>query len=77
MSSTLYLLNDDVHSFMDVCMILKKYMSYPTMQGMSIADIVHRQGKCDIYTGDSVIVETYYELFIKNGYNVQIKDNYE
>ena len=33
---TLYLLNDNVNSFMDVINVLKKYMSYPTTQGQSI-----------------------------------------
>ena len=49
---TLRLLNDDKNSFIDVINILKKYMSYPTTQGQSIADIVHRTGGCDIFTGD-------------------------
>tara|TARA_B100000614_G_C14288935_1_gene386903 strand:- start:320 stop:565 length:246 start_codon:yes stop_codon:yes gene_type:complete len=69
---TLRLLNDDKNSFIDVINILKKYMSYPTTQGQSIADIVHRTGGCDIFTGDEVIVDHYFELFIKNGFNVEV-----
>jgi|TARA_B100000035_G_scaffold32073_1_gene24408 ATP-dependent Clp protease adapter protein ClpS len=73
---TLYLLNDNVNSFMDVINVLKKYMSYPTTQGQSIANIVHTTGRCNIFTGDELIVDHYYELFIKNGFNVEV-DYYE
>ena len=71
---SLYLLNDNVNSFDGVINVLKKYMSYPTTQGQSIADIVHRTGRCKIFTSDELIVEHYYELFIKNGFNVEVRD---
>jgi|TARA_R100000030_G_scaffold99999_2_gene92075 ATP-dependent Clp protease adapter protein ClpS len=77
MNSTLYLLNDDHHSFEDVIRVLRKYLSYPMTQGQSIAQIVHNNGKCDIYTGDMVMVENLYQLFLKDGFNVEIGENYE
>ena len=73
----LYLLNDDTHSFEDVIRVLRKYLSFPITQGQSIANIVHNNGKCDIYNGDITYVESLYELFRSEGFNVEIDETYE
>jgi|TARA_S200000501_G_C20512389_1_gene607547 ATP-dependent Clp protease adapter protein ClpS len=73
----LYLLNDNEHSFEDVIRVLRKYLSFPITQGQSIANIVHNNGKCDIYNGDIIMVENLYELFRNEGFNVEIDETYE
>ena len=73
----LYLLNDDTHSFEDVIRVLRKYLSFPITQGQSIANIVHNNGKCDIYNGEIEMVENLYELFRSEGFNVKIDETYE
>ena len=77
MNSTLYLLNDNHHSFEDVIRVLRKYLSYPMTQGQSIAQIVHNNGKCDIYNGEIEMAENLYQLFLKDGFNVEIDETYE
>jgi ATP-dependent Clp protease adapter protein ClpS len=73
----LYLLNDDVNSFEDVVNILRRYLSYPTLQGHSIASIVHQNGSCCVYTGEEVMVERLFDIFISNGFNVRIGNDDE
>ena len=77
MDSRLYLLNDDVHSFEEVTMTLKRYLGYSHIQGMSIADLVDRKGKCEIRTGPFSELELLKELLIKEGYNVRLENDYE
>ncbi len=72
----LYLKNDNHHSFQDVVNVLRKYLSFPMTQGQSIANIVHNNGKCDIYRGNIIMAEDLYELFRSEGFNVEI-ENYE
>jgi len=73
----LYLLDDDIHTFDEVVSVLRKYLSFPMTQGQSVANIVHNNGKCDIYTGDIIMVEDLYELFRKEGFSVEIDETYE
>ena len=73
----LYLLNDDIHTFEDVIRVLRKYLSFPITQGQSVANIVHNNGKCDIYNGEIEMVENLYELFRSEGFNVKIDETYE
>jgi ATP-dependent Clp protease adapter protein ClpS len=73
----LYLLDDDIHTFDEVVSVLRKYLSFPMTQGQSVANIVHNNGKCDIYTGDIIMVEDLYELFRKDGFSVEIDETYE
>ena len=75
--ATLYLLNDDHHTFGDVISVLRKYLSFPMTQGQSVANIVHNNGKCDIYNGEIEMVENLYELFRSEGFNVKIDETYE
>ena len=73
----LYLLNDNHHTFEDVIRVLRKYLSFPITQGQSVANIVHNNGKCDIYNGELEMVENLYELFRSEGFNVKIDETYE
>ena len=73
----LYLLNDNHHTFEDVIRDLRKYLSFPITQGQSVANIVHNNGKCDIYNGEIEMVENLYELFRSEGFNVKIDETYE
>lgn len=77
MNQTLYLLDDDIHSFDDVKHLLRRYLVYPETQCESIANIIHNNGRCDIYTGDDYMVSKYNEIFISNGFDTLIQDNYE
>ena len=72
----LYLLNDNHHTFEDVIRVLRKYLSFPITQGQSVANIVHNNGKCDIYNGEIEMVENLYELFRSEGFNVKIDETY-
>ncbi len=74
MQKQLYLLNDNVNSFEDVIFQLKKYLSYPTLQGHSIASIVHQNGECCIYTGHAETVDKLEAIFINNGFNVEARE---
>ena len=74
MQKQLYLLNDNVNSFEDVIFQLKKYLSYPTLQGHSIASIVHQNGECCIYTGHAETVDKLEAIFINNGFNAEARE---
>lgn len=76
MDSRLYLLNDNVHSFDEVVYVLKRYLGYPTLQGASIADLVHRTGKCEIKIGQFEELELLKEMLLKEGYNVRLENDY-
>ena len=76
MDSRLYLLNDDIHSFEEVVYVLQRYLGYPSMQGASIADLVHRRGKCEIKIGEFAELELLKEMLMKEGYNVKLENDY-
>jgi len=77
MDSRLYLLNDDVHSFDEVVLTLKRYLGFPDLQGASVADLVHRTGKCEIRIGHFDELELLKEMLLKEGYNVILENDYE
>lgn len=77
MDSRLYLLNDDIHSFEEVVYVLQRYLGYPSLQGASIAELVHRTGKCEIKIGDFEELELLKEMLLKEGYNVTLENDYE
>ena len=76
MDSRLYLLNDNVHSCVEVVYVLKRYLGYPTLQGASIAEIVHTKGKCEIKTGEFDELELLKEMLLKEGFNVRLENDY-
>jgi ATP-dependent Clp protease adaptor protein ClpS len=77
MDSRLYLLNDDIHSFEEVVYVLKRYLGYSDLQGASIADLVHRNGKCEIRTGYFDELELLKEMLNNEGYKVRLENDYE
>jgi ATP-dependent Clp protease adapter protein ClpS len=77
MDSRLYLLNDDIHSFEDVVFVLKRYLGYSDLHGASIAELVHRTGKCEIKIGEFSTLELVKEALVKEGYNVRLENDYE
>jgi ATP-dependent Clp protease adaptor protein ClpS len=77
MDSRLYLLNDNVHSFDEVVHVLQRYLGYPSSQGASIADLVHRKGECEIKIGEFADLEFLKEMLIKEGYNLRLENDYE
>jgi len=77
MESRLYLLNDDIHSFNEVVFVLKRYLGYPTLQGASIAEIVHTKGRCEVKSGPLEDLELLKEMLLKEGFNITIENDYE
>jgi ATP-dependent Clp protease adapter protein ClpS len=77
MQSRLYLLNDDIHSFEEVVYVLQRYLGYPSLQGASIAELVHRTGKCEIKSGAFDELELLKEMLVKEGYNIRLDSNYD
>jgi ATP-dependent Clp protease adaptor protein ClpS len=77
MESSLYLLNDDIHTFEDVIYILRKYFGYSILHGASIANIVHQTGKCQIKTGPFSELEPIKEGLLRDGFSVLIKNDNE
>jgi|TARA_R110000803_G_scaffold210433_1_gene282185 ATP-dependent Clp protease adapter protein ClpS len=77
MSSRLYLLNDNIHTYDDVVFVLKQYLGYPDLQGSSIADLIHRTGRCEIKIGEFEDLEFLKEMLMKEGYNLQLENDYE
>jgi len=77
MDSRLYLLNDDIHSFEEVVYVLQRYLGYPSLQGASIAELVHRTGKCEIKIGEFSELELLKEMLVKEGYKIKLENDYE
>lgn len=77
MESSLYLLNDDIHTFEDVIYILRKYFGYSILHGASIANIVHQTGKCQIKTGPFNELDPIKEGLLRDGFSVLIKNDNE
>lgn len=76
MDSRLYLLNDDIHSFDEVVFVLKRYLGYPTLQGASIAQIVHTKGRCEVKSGTLEDLELLKEMLLKEGFNITIENDH-
>lgn len=77
MDSRLYLLNDSVHSFDEVIHILQRYLGYSSLQGASIASIVHTTGRCELKRGYFDELELLKEMLLKEGFNVKLESDYE
>jgi len=56
----LFILNDDINSFDHVVECIQRYLNYPYLQGHSIANIIHNNGKCIVKESDDV--ELMYEI---------------
>ena len=77
MEASLYLLNDDVHTFEDVIYILRKYFGYSILHGTSIANIVHQTGQCQIKKGTISELDPIKEGLLRDGFSVLIKNDNE
>ena len=77
MDSRLYLLDDNIHTFDDVSMLLQRYLGYSTLQGASIATLVHHRGRCEIKIGEFSDLELLSEVLQKEGFNTIIENDYE
>ena len=77
MDATLYLLNDNVHSFDDVVFTLQRYLAYPQLQGRSIANIVHTRGECSIKSGYYEELELLKDALESLGFKLRLDRNYE
>jgi ATP-dependent Clp protease adapter protein ClpS len=73
----LFILNDNINSFDNVILSLKKNLNYPYSQCVSIATIVHYAGKCVIKSGDSDndvnVIQTVFKMLSKDGLTVKIE----
>jgi ATP-dependent Clp protease adaptor protein ClpS len=72
----LFILNDEINSFDHVVGCIQRYLNYPHMQACSIAEIVHRNGKCLVkQSNDDELVSTVYELMMKDGLTLKLETN--
>jgi len=70
----LFILNDDVNSFEHVTSCIQRYLNYPYLQAVSIADIVHNIGRCEIKdSDDEVVIKEIYEGLVKEGLHLRIE----
>lgn len=70
----LFILNDDVNSFEHVIRCIQRYLNYPYLQAVSIADIVHNSGRCEIKdSDDEVMIKEIYEGLVKEGLDLRIE----
>tara|TARA_R110002153_G_C13065209_1_gene472629 strand:+ start:130 stop:351 length:222 start_codon:yes stop_codon:yes gene_type:complete len=70
----LFILNDDVNSFEHVVRCIQRYLNYPYMQGLSIADLIHNTGKCVVKeSDDEVLIKGIYKVLVKEGLHLRIE----
>ena len=70
----LFILNDDVNSFEHVISCIQRYLNYPYLQAVSIADIVHNSGRCEIKdSDDEVMIKEIYEGLVKEGLHLRME----
>lgn len=74
MESTLYLLNDSIHTFDEVISTLRKHFGYSLLHGTSIASIVHQNGRCGIKNAYFEELEPLKESLMHDGFNVTIEN---
>lgn len=70
----LFILNDDVNSFDHVVRCIQRYLNYPYMQGLSIADLIHNTGKCLVKeSDDEALIKGIYKALVKEGLRLRIE----
>jgi ATP-dependent Clp protease adaptor protein ClpS len=70
----LFILNDDVNSFEHVISCIQRYLNYPYLQSVSIADIVHNSGKCEVKdSDDEEMIKILYQSMVKEGLHLRIE----
>jgi len=70
----LYIHNDNKHSFNDVHQLLFHTLGCTLLQAESISNIIHYNGKCSIKTDIPQKLEPILEIFSKNGFKAEIKN---
>ena len=71
----LYLLNDDKNSFEYVMEVLKAYVPMcNSLRAEQIAHIVHKAGRCDVYSGFAPEIYQLYAYLQKAGLDIQLRE---
>ena len=72
----LYLLNDNINAFQYVIEILQMFIPMcNSLHAEQIAHIVHKSGRCDVYSGFAPEIYLIYSNLKKAGLNVELKIN--
>jgi len=70
----LFILNDDVNSFEHVTSCIQRYLNYPYLQAVSIANIVHNSGRCEVKdSDDEEMIKILYQSMVKEGLHLRIE----
>jgi ATP-dependent Clp protease adaptor protein ClpS len=70
---SLYIINDNMHSFNDVMMVLEMLLGFNTIQAEQIALLVHYKGKYPVMSADIETLKDFEYMLLKHGLNVMIK----
>ena len=70
----LYIHNDDKHSFNEVHQLLFYTLGCTMLEADSMANIINNNGKCCIKYGTPKRLEPILEIFSKNGFKAEIKN---
>jgi ATP-dependent Clp protease adaptor protein ClpS len=70
---TLVLINDDFNTFEHVIKSLVEVCGHDTVQAEQCAVITHFNGKCEVKTGSSVIINKMYIGLLDRSLNSEIK----
>jgi len=73
-SSVLILYNDDHNTFSHVIECLRIYCDHSSGQAEQCALLVHHKGECDIKHGEYTKLKPIYEILLKEGLTVKIKE---
>lgn len=74
----LFIVNDDVNSFEHVTKVIQKYLNYPYMQAVSICNIIHTAGRCEVKSSDDeILIKGLYMELMNEGLNLKIESGYE
>ena len=72
----LYILNDNVNSFQYVIETLQLYIPMcNSLQDEQIALLIHKAGRCEVYSGFPPEIYLIYSNFKKSGLIVELKNN--
>ena len=73
---SLYILNDNVNSFQYVIETLQLYIPMcNSLQAEQIALLIHKAGRCEVYSGFPPEIYLIYSNFKKSGLIVELKNN--
>jgi len=69
---TLFVLNDDINTFEHVTKQLRDICGHNHYQSIQCTNIIHGNGKCDVYTGPYDICCEIYDELIESGLTATI-----